>query len=383
MRQKTWDLSRVSDRIKLNAIRQQRPLSCTMELTCHCNFHCSMCYVRMSDAQAKPYGRMRTVEEWLGMARQMLDAGVLNLTLTGGECTQYPGFVQLYEGLCRMGFLVGIMSNAGAYTDAVRDVFRRYPPQHAGITLYGGSSETYAAVTGDPRGLERALGNIRFLQSLGVPVNLNFTMTRRNVLDYPKIDRLSRELQLPLTLITDLTGHQREASFSDALQSRLSPAQRACVACHPPEEIALAMANAEELEKELANFRMPAPPVEAMEPELDGCIGSYTGCAIYWNGEMGTCISSNGYHNVHPFDIGFEAAWAQLKVEHQETFRRPATCQACSMAPDCLHNCAARRFEGTGSPHEPDPYTCQYTYLLRLYRARHEGTEEPQTPGCV
>ncbi|MBR3494222.1 MAG: radical SAM protein [Clostridia bacterium] len=383
MIEKQWDLSRISDRIQLRAIQQRRPLSCTMELTYRCNFHCRMCYVRMSDAQAKPYGRLRTVEEWLDMARQMREAGVLYLTLTGGECTQYPRFTELYEELNQMGFLITVMSNAGAYTETIRETFRRYPPRTVGITLYGGSSETYAAVTGDPKGLDKVLENIRFFQSIGAPVGLNFTMIRQNVLDYPKVGRLCQELGLSYTLITDITGHQRDLSFSDALQSRLSPAERACVACHPPEEVALAMENAKELEKKLAHFRMPTAPEEALEPEPDSCIGSHTGCAIYWNGEMGTCISMNGRHNVNPFDIGFEAAWAQIKAEQDETFRRPAACQACSMAPDCLHNCAARRFEGTGSPHEPDPYTCQYTYLLRIYRARQGGTETPQAPSCV
>ena len=85
MIQKQWDLNKVTDRIQLQAIRQRRPLSCTMELTYRCNFHCRMCYVRMTDTQAAPYGRLRTVDEWLDMARQMRDAGVLYLTLAGGN----------------------------------------------------------------------------------------------------------------------------------------------------------------------------------------------------------------------------------------------------------------------------------------------------------
>ena len=383
MIQKQWDLNKVTDRIQLQAIRQRRPLSCTMELTYRCNFHCRMCYVRMTDAQAAPYGRLRTVDEWLDMARQMRDAGVLYLTLTGGECTQYPGFVELYGQLSQLGFRISIMSNAGAYTDSVRDVFRRYPPVSVGITLYGGSKETYAAVTGDPEGLDRAVENIRFFRSIRVPVGLNFTVIRQNVLDYPLVGRLCRDLGCSWTLITDINGHRHDVSMSDALQCRLSPAQRACVACHPPEEAALAMENAKELEKALAGFQMPQAPAEAPPPEPDACIGSCSGCAIFWNGEMNTCISLNGHGNAHPFETGFEAAWAQLKAQQDETFRRPAACQACGMQEDCLHNCAGRRFEGTGSPHRPDPYTCQYTYLLRLYKARRNGADVPPSPACV
>lgn len=383
MIEKVWNPEKIEDRLQMQAIRQRRPLSCIFELTYRCNFHCRMCYIRMNDAQAAPFGRMRTVEEWLDMARQIFDAGVLYLTLTGGECTQYPGFETLYEQLARMGFRLSLMTNAGAYTDAQRALFTRYPPYGVAVTLYGGSNETYRAVTGDPNGLDKAVRGIRFFQSIGVPVKLNFTMIRQNALDYPKVGRLCRELGIPYTMITDISPHRHGPSFSNALTSRLSPAERACVACHPPEEVALALENAKELEKELARFQMPAAPADPQTPQMDACVGSFTECVVYWNGEMGTCVSMHGYQNVKPFEIGFEAAWAQLKAQHQTTFRRPAVCQACSMAHDCMHNCAARRFEGTGSPFEPDPYTCQYTYLLRLYKSRRKVEDVPSTPSCV
>lgn len=368
--------------MQLMAIQRRRPLSCTMELTYRCNFHCRMCYIRMTDAQAAPYGRIRTVEEWLDMARQMFDAGVLNLTLTGGECTLYPGFQRVYESLSRMGFRISVMSNAGAYTESVRDVFRRFPPTNVGVTLYGGSNDTYEKVTGDPYGFDKTVENIRFLRSIRVPVSLNFTVIQQNVKDYPKVGQLCRDLHLPYTLITDITGHRFDSRMSDAMDCRLTPAERACIACHPPEEVEAALENAAELEKDLERFRMPDVPGEGLEPEPDLCIGSSIGCAIYWNGEMQTCISMRGHRTVNPFEIGFEAAWAKLKAQQDETFLRPAACRACGMRSDCLHNCTARRIEGTGSPSEPDPYTCLYTYLLRLYRARRNHPEPPRDPAC-
>ncbi len=383
MIEKVWNPNSIRDQIQLRAIQQRRPLSCTMELTYRCNFHCRMCYVRMTDEQAAPYGRLRTVEEWLDMARQMRDAGVLYLTLTGGECTGYPGFEKLYEQLVKMGFRITVMTNAGAYTDSIREVFRRYPPNNVGITLYGGSNETYEIVTGDPKGLDKVVENIRFFQSIRVPIGLNFTVIRQNVLDYPKVGKLCQELGLRYTLITDITGHRYDPSWSDALECRLSPAERVCIGCHTPEETALALENAKELEKELINFREPEAPKEPIPPIQDACIGSSTGCGIYWNGDMQTCISLSGYRSKNPFEVGFETSWAQLKAAQEETFTRPAICQACSMAEDCLHNCAGRRFEGTGSPHETDPYTCQYTYLLKKYQEKQKTTDVTQSPQCV
>ena len=383
MIEKVWNPNSIRDQIQLRAIQRRRPLSCTMELTYRCNFHCKMCYIWMTDEQAKPYGRLRTVEEWLDMAQQMAKAGVLNLTLTGGECTTYPGFERLYEQLANMGFRITVLTNAGAYSDSIRKVFRRYPPNNVGITLYGGSNETYATVTGDPKGFEKVVENIRFFHSIRVPVALNFTVIRQNVMDYPKIGQLSKELGLPYTLITDITGHRHDLAWSDALSCRLTPAERVCIGCHSPEEVSLAMENAKELEKELVSFHMPAVQQMSGPSMQDDCIGSSTGCAIYWNGEMQTCISLNGYHHVNPFGTGFEAAWLQLKAEQEKTFCRPAQCQICSMASDCAHNCTGRRFEGMGSPYEPDPYTCQYTFLLRKYREKQKVADSIQSSKWV
>lgn len=382
MIQKVWNESKIEDRLQLKAIQLRRPLSCTLELTYRCNFSCRMCYVRMSDAIAVGYGRMRTVEEWLDMAKQLRDAGVLYLTLTGGECTLYPGFEELYAQIAQMGFRLSVMSNAGAYTDAIRTLFSKYPPHSLCVTLYGGSNETYRAVTGDPKGFEKAVENIRFLQSIGVRVALNYTMVRSNACDYPNVAALCAELGAPCTLITDITGHRHGAGLSEAYECRLSPAQRACIACHPPGEVQLALENAKELEKDLADFRMPEANADGGAAEPDACIGAYTSCAIFWNGEMNTCISMNGNSNVKPFETGFETAWGQLKARQDETFLRPAACRACGMKAECMHNCAGRRFEGTGSEREPDPYTCQYTWLLRRYRARRKGADIPPAPAC-
>ena len=381
MIQKEWDPERVRDRLQLQAIRARRPLSCTLELTHRCNFRCRMCYIRMTDAQAEPFGRMRTVEEWLDMAGQLLEAGVMFLTLSGGECTQYPGFERLYGQLAQMGFRITVMTNAAAYSDAVRDVFRKYPPDYVSITLYGGSNETYRSVTGDPRGLDKTVENIRFFRSIGVPVGLTFTMIRQNVRDYPKVGALCAELGISYLLITDISGHRYNGAFSEAMESRLSPAERACVAVHAPAEVEKAMEEARELERELEGVSIPAMTEGPEWPPQDICIGSRSGCAISWNGDMQTCVSMLGYRCVKPFETGFETAWTQLRDAHAETFRYASRCRTCAMVKECRHNCPGRRFEGTGSPRKADPYTCEYTRLMRILREgtrQDNGTEDPE-----
>lgn len=382
MIQKVWDLDKITDRLLLQAIKNKRPLSCMLELTYRCNFRCKMCYIRMDDAQAEPFGRMRTVEEWLDMASQLYKAGVLYLTLTGGECTTYPGFERLYEELSKMGFFINIMSNAGAYNDSIRDVFRRFPPRNISITLYGASNETYKAVTGDPYGFDKTISNIEFFSSIGVPVSLNFTMIKQNVLDYPKISELCAQLGIPFTLATDITGHRYCPSFSDAFDSRLTPAQRACVAYTNPKDVALALKDAASLTLEESDEPFSDNGNEVENPEFDYCMGAYTNCAISWNGDMNCCIAFLRQTCVKPFETGFEAAWQQLKEMQEDKFRTPPKCRSCKLYSECRLNCAGRRFEGTGNPAIPDTYTCQYTSIMKTLKESRECTVLPDAPKC-
>lgn len=382
MKTKEWNPEKVSDQLTLRAIERRRPLTATFELTYRCNFRCKMCYVRMSDAQAAPYGRMRTVEEWLDMARQLRDAGVLHLKLTGGECTQYPGFERLYEELAQMGFRLHILSNAGAYTDAIRELFTEYPPYSASITLYGGSNETYAAVTGDPKGFDRTLENIRFFQSIGVRVGIGFTIIRDNVLDYPKVEQICRELNLPLSYATAIHPHLRNPEFSQALEVRLSPAQRVCVERKHPWNVEKALKDAEELEKELEHFELPTISDEPPPPKIDACVGSYIAGAFLWNGEMTTCLSLTGSKKYYPFEVGFEAAWQEMKRDHAQTFLMPPKCQNCALQEKCNFRCQGMCNSFTKDAHTPDEEICKYTWLAERYQFHFDDGEPNMISGA-
>lgn len=382
MKTKEFDSNKIFDQLTLRAIERRRPLTAMLELTYRCNFRCKMCYVRMTDEQARPYGRMRTVEEWLDMARQLKEAGVLTLKLTGGECTQYPGFDELYGQLARMGFRLHILSNAGYYTEAQRELFRKFPPYSVSITLYGGSPETYRIVTGDAGGYERTLANIKFFQSIGVRVGIGYTMIRQNVLDYPKVEALCRELRLPLSYATAIHPHLRDACFSEAVASRLSPAQRVCVEKNYPWNVEQALKDAELLEKELEHFSLPRLPEAEIPEKLYPCIGSYTGCAILWNGEMTTCLSMTGYQKYFPFESGFEVAWRQMVSERESTFRTPDQCRACALQNVCNFHCQGMCNSFTGDAHTPDPEICKYTWLMQRYQPKLNDSSIPLPTGA-
>ena len=93
------------------AEKTQTPISGTFELSTLCNMDCRMCYVKMTKQQQQNISRLRTNEEWLSLARQAREEGMLFLLLTGGEPFLVEKFKDLYIELHKMGFCISINTN--------------------------------------------------------------------------------------------------------------------------------------------------------------------------------------------------------------------------------------------------------------------------------
>ena len=131
------------------ASRTLTPLSGTFELSPVCNLACKMCYVRKTPAEvaASPRPPVGLIQ-WLSIAEQARDAGMLYLLLTGGEPFLWQDFWPLYERLSTMGFLISINSNGTLLDEARVARLAEHPPTRINITLYGAGNETYEALCG-------------------------------------------------------------------------------------------------------------------------------------------------------------------------------------------------------------------------------------------
>ena len=125
------------------AYQRQAPVNGSLELLPLCNMNCDMCYVRLSKAEMEQKGRLRTKEEWIKLAHQMKDAGMLFLLLTGGEPLLLPGFKELYIELQNMGMILTINTNGTLIDEEWADFFQKYKPRRMNITLYGADDQAY------------------------------------------------------------------------------------------------------------------------------------------------------------------------------------------------------------------------------------------------
>ena len=125
----------VERRLFAMAYEKMVPVYGVMELTPLCNMNCDMCYVRLSRSEMEAQGRMKTLDEWLMLAKEMKEAGVLFILLTGGEPLLYPWFKELYISLLEMGMVLTVNTN-GTLIDEEWNGF-------LAITNHGGSISHY------------------------------------------------------------------------------------------------------------------------------------------------------------------------------------------------------------------------------------------------
>ena len=128
--------------------RQLRvPVSPYFELTPRCTLDCKMCYIHLTPEQMGDRKELST-EQWMRITDEAVEAGMLYVVLTGGECMLHPGFWEIYDHLLDKGVVVTVNTNAYTLTDADIERFRCRPPAGFRVTLYGASEEGYERCTG-------------------------------------------------------------------------------------------------------------------------------------------------------------------------------------------------------------------------------------------
>lgn len=331
------------------------PISGTFELTSRCNFNCKMCYVHRQDAPEIEAQEL-TAEQWLSIASEARDMGMMFLLLTGGEPFIRKDFLYFYTELVKMGFLLSINTNASLYNEELRELFNRYPPSRINVTLYGGSEETYRSLCGNAS-FEKVVHNLRQMKQDGLSVRLNVTLTRYNAKDMQEIDRISREI-----------GLQAKASSYLYPPVRLGDAVGYNAARCSPEEAGEVMAqwnalrDGEEMLRKRAALIRNKRSAELTElcsgDEQEGvrCRAGRSGFWLTWDGRLLPC-GTMGIEASYPLSVGFAAAWQEV-LARTAAIRLPKECSGCDKRKNCTV-CAAVCQSETGRFDGKPEYVCR------------------------
>ena len=337
------------------------PVSGTFELTPRCNLRCRMCYVRLTPEQMAPLGRELTCEEWLQLAREAKDAGMVFLLLTGGEPTLRQDFPRLYEELAAMGLSVSINTNGTLLTPELRQLWHRLPPAQVNVTLYGTCAEDYKALCGSGDAFDRVCEALDWLQSEGILVHLNTTMTPVNLPHWQELEDFAKARNLDLRMTAYcFPPSRREAGAPCGDFTRLAPEAVGKL-------IVQDLYYRQGAEAVLRNAAdMDTPPSGSCELAEEGdaisCMAGRSQFWVNWNGTMTPC-GMLAQPVAAPTEAGFLPAWEQLK-EATAAIRLCPDCVNCAERKTCM-NCAAVVVTETGTFSGKPEYMCA---LNRAYR---------------
>ena len=335
-----------------DAKAQKIPLSGQFELTARCNLACKMCYLSKPSNDRDALGGELSNEEWLKIAEEARQMGMLNLLLSGGEVFLRKDFRALYEALFSMGFLITIYTNATLITPDDAAWLGQMMPLKIETTLYGASAQTYGKVTGQPDAFAQAIRGIDLLMAEKIPLKLRTTVIRDNYLDFAEITKIAEERTLKLGVVNYIAPARKNV-------------MRKPVSLRLPIDVQIEYEkmvenyfnknNLQEVEKiNYEEFSSQSGDSNDQDPtDAYYCLAGKTSFWITWKGELTTCASMEDT-GIYPLQSSFKEAWKDLHGFCQKT---PVCkeCQHCTYRVFCL-TCPARLKIETGSFDKPSSY---------------------------
>lgn len=370
----------VTEYLFAKATKNRIPLGGTFELTPVCNMDCRMCYVKMNRQQQEATHPLLTASEWLGLAEQAREQGLLYLLLTGGEPFSRPDFSEILTGLHNMGLILTINSNGTLIDEKTMEWLVKAPPTRINITLYGSSDATYERLCRNPKGFTQVTKAIRMLKKAGIMVKINCSLTPYNADDLESIIKFAGEEGLVVQATSYMFPPVRRDASKVGCNDRFTPEAAAYYAA----KIEKLLNGSERFLKRAETMDFGSIPTdEEMCMDSEGeeihCRAGKSNFWITWDGRMLPCgmLLDKGINMAY---TDFQDAWKQI-TEKTASIHLPVKCKNCSLKERC-RVCAAMVFTETGYYDQIPEYRCRMTreyqnaFLRVVEEIKGEKTDE-------
>lgn len=306
------------------------PIRGQFELTPLCNLNCKMCYVQLTPDQMS--GRpLIPVSVWKDLIRQAWEAGMLQVSLTGGECLAYPGFEEIFLFAHSLGCEIYVLTNGILLDDKRIRFFQEHEPAIIKVSLYGWNEDVYERVTGK-RVFHTVEANIRKAIAAELPIRISITPSTYLGEDVLDTIRLAKSICDNIDINSAISPPREETGRSKQMDD---PDVELYVKAYK--------LNAELKGRELRTISADHLPrtggavPECVESGLR-CGGGRSGFVIDWKGTMMPC---NGLDMIcsYPINQGFVKAWTDIN-KGAESWPRVPECESCAYRHVC-DNCAA------------------------------------------
>lgn len=190
-----------------------RPRSATIEIADRCNERCVHCYQIQGQK-----GEMET-DEIFGLLDQLAEAGVLFLTISGGEATLRGDFLEVVRYARGLDFAITLYSNGLRIDRELADELGRIGIRAAEISLYSVDAKIHDWTTQVPGSWEKTTRAIRYLTEAGVPVLMKTPLMSTNAQEFQAYDQLARRLGASQLMSPDLKAREDGDRAPERLRS--------------------------------------------------------------------------------------------------------------------------------------------------------------------
>jgi len=321
---------------------QKIPLNGTFELTPLCNMNCKMCYIHLSQKELSERGCLLSKEQWISLAKECVQEGMLFLLLTGGEPFLRSDFKEIYTELKKLGLYITINSNGTLIDEKVVEWLKKDPPMKINLTLYGSNEEVYERLCGYKDGFNKALKAIDLLKDAHIPVNININVTKDNQEDINNILEIVERKQVTCRVSTYMFPAIRNEHDNE--DARLSADESGRMRY---------LITKKTMSKSFQAYQNKWLEQEEECLSLHKCLAGSAMFWVTWNGKMTPCGLMN-QPVTFPLKDSFKEAWKEI-VEVIEKKNLPQKCLSCQFSKDC--NVCMANVEAEGNTE----YLCQST----------------------
>lgn len=179
---------RLFDNIREKAIVQQIPIIAHFDLTYSCNLNCVHCYIVRENRS------ILKVDEVKDILEQLAKAGVLYLTISGGEALTREDFFEIAQHARKLHFALRILTNGTLIDEVEAEKIASLTPEMVAVSIYSTNPQVHDRITRVPGSFKKSISAAEMLRERDTRLKISTVIMKQNIGDYHAIYELSRQL---------------------------------------------------------------------------------------------------------------------------------------------------------------------------------------------
>jgi AdoMet-dependent heme synthase len=345
-----------------NAMIEPKLRLVAWEITRRCNLACAHCRASAEDVD---YGGELSTEECFALIDQIAAVGKPILILTGGEPLCRPDVFDIGRYAAERGLRVVLGTNGTLLDDDIARKLKQVPVSRIGVSIDFPDAHRQDDFRGRTGAFDEAIAGIEQAQRAGIDIQINSTITKRNVALIGELLDLALELGAaafhPFMLVPTGRGkdladamlspgdHERVLNWIYDKQSELGDRIQ-FKPTDAPHYMRIVMQRCD------GRTASTGAGYHALDAFTRGCLAGTGFCFISHVGRVQGC----GYLDVAAGNVleqDFASIWSDSAVfkRLRDLSNLKGKCGACEYRREC-GGCRARAYEATGDYLGAEPY---------------------------